>query len=207
MVKQVYFKIILPSLLFFLGCNVSAQSKFIDHVKSQKTGEGKVIINQSPLIDDVVNNIPKPAKKAETPTPPKAKPNEDKKHEQGEKPSETKPKDSPTRNHAEGNNEHTPDYARISGTRQRYKATGYRIQIFTGSNSHSDKMKAYSIGENCQRRFPMLSVYPRFINPRWVCRVGDFRTHEDAQEYAKKIRAARITKEVRIVRCEVLLAR
>ena len=68
-------------------------------------------------------------------------------------------------------------------------------------------MKAYAIGETCQKKFPMLSVYPRFINPRWVCRVGDFRTHEDAQEYAKKIRASGISREVRIVRCEVLLAR
>lgn len=91
--------------------------------------------------------------------------------------------------------------------RQRYRAQGYRIQIFTGSNSHEDKMRAYAIGRKCQQRFPMLSIYPRFVNPRWICRVGDFRTHAEAQAFVNKIKAARITHEIRIVKSEVLLAR
>ena len=44
------------------------------------------------------------------------------------------------------------------------------------------------------------------ISPRWICRVGDFKTHEEAEQYAAKIRAAHLSNEVRIVRCEVLLA-
>ena len=158
--------------MLIAGCTVSAQSKFTEHVKSQQTGEGKVVIIQTPQIDDVVNNTPQPVKK--NPATPS---NEQRGHDSSKKPSESNGKDKPAHSHIGDN------------------------------NSHNDKMKAYAIGETCQKKFPMLSVYPRFINPRWVCRVGDFRTHEDAQEYAKKIRASGISREVRIVRCEVLLAR
>ena len=182
MTNQVYVRTILTCIMLIAGCTVSAQSKFTEHVKSQQTGEGKVVIIQTPQIDDVVNNTPQPVKNNPA---------------------------TPSNEQHIGDNNHNPaETAPVpSGTRHRYKGQGYRIQIYTGNNSHNDKMKAYAIGETCQKKFPMLSVYPRFINPRWVCRVGDFRTHEDAQEYAKKIRASGISREVRIVRCEVLLAR
>ena len=195
--------------MLILGCSASAQSKFTDYVKSQRTGDGRVVIIQTPEIDDVVNNILPQKKKSLTPTATKTKLIETPNHESGKKINES-PRQGKTNRmqNTENAGEHAYENDHIfNGTRQRYKTTGYRIQIFTGSNSHNDKMKAYSIGEACQRKFPMLSVYPRFINPRWVCRVGDFRTHEDAQQYARKIRAARVTTEVRIVRCEVLLAR
>ena len=48
--------------MLIAGCTVSAQSKFTEHVKSQQTGEGKVVIIQTPQIDNVVNNTPQPVK-------------------------------------------------------------------------------------------------------------------------------------------------
>lgn len=203
MTNQVYVRTILTCIMLIAGCTVSAQSKFTEHVKSQQTGERKVVIIQTPQIDDVVNNTPQPVKN--NPATPS---NEQRGHDSSKKPSESNGKDKPAHSHVGDNNHNPAETTPVpSGTRHRYKGHGYRIQIYTGNNSHNDKMKAYAIGETCQKKFPMLSVYPRFINPRWVCRVGDFRTHEDAQEYAKKIRASGISREVRIVRCEVLLAR
>lgn len=176
-----------------LSTSAAAQSTFTQYVRKQNAGDGKVTVIQDARIDDVVNNVKTADKK---PTDTKPATDKDKKQDG----------DGQTAGHREGAGE--ADDARTTHTeRQRYRAMGYRIQIFTGSNSRSDKMKAYDIGEKCQKKFPMLSVYPRFISPRWVCRVGDFKTLADAQEYAKKIKAAHLSLEVRIVKCEVLLAR
>lgn len=169
------------ALFFAMVATAQAQTTFTQHVKSQKAGEGKVVIIQDSLIDAIVNNIRRAEKKTTTT-------GRDKKDTVGADHKLT-----------EGADE------TASHTRVRYKASGYRIQIFTGSNSHNDKQQAHDIGEKCQKLFPTLSAYPRFISPRWICRVGDFATIEEAQEYLQKIREARISKESRIVKCEVLL--
>ena len=69
--------------MLIAGCTVSAQSKFTEHVKSQQTGEGKVVIIQTPQIDDVVNNTPQPVKN--NPATPS---NEQRGHDSSKKPSD-----------------------------------------------------------------------------------------------------------------------
>ena len=90
-------------------------------------------------------------------------------------------------------------------SRQRRKAMGYRICIFTGGNSRADKEKAIQMGQKCRNLFGELAAYPSFVSPRWVTHVGDFRTREDAQKYVTRIRKAHISYEVRIVKSEVNL--
>lgn len=166
-----------------------------------------MVVVQDSLIDYAVNNKTLPTAKSTTKHKVSPSAEKDKNHKTTHKEKETEKNSETTApatstEHTVHESEHTATHS----VRQRYKAQGYRIQIFTGSNSHADKQKAYDVGRQCQKAFPMLSVYPRFVSPRWICRVGDFRNHEDAQTYARKIRAARIGTEVRIVRCEVLLA-
>ncbi len=90
--------------------------------------------------------------------------------------------------------------------RQRFKAQGYRIQIYTGGNRRSDKQAAQRMQQKCQKAFPELAAYVHFISPHWVCRVGDFRHKEDAQRYARKIRAKKFTFEARVVSSNILVA-
>lgn len=191
-------------LLLSLPVAASAQTTFTAHVRKQGAGDGKVVIVQDAQIDKVVNNggQAKPATKPATPPNSKSTAPEHKNAAHEKATAEAAQHRHPIE-HADT----TDEPAATHIVRQRYRAQGYRIQIYTGSNSHQDKMQAYAIGAKCQKRFPMLSVYPRFVNPRWICRVGDFRTYADAQEYVNKIKAARISREVRIVKCEVLLAR
>lgn len=85
----------------------------------------------------------------------------------------------------------------------RRKGAGYRIQIFTGGNSRSDRMRANRMGGICRSYFPELSVYTHFESPRWICRVGDFKTLEDARIYVRKMRKLKAFKELRIVRSVV----
>lgn len=184
-------QLLLCSLIisFMTVFTAMGQSTFTEHVKKQKASEGKVIIIQSKAIEDAVNGVkPKPAQHVE----------ENKK----KTPVENGNGKSSSQEKEEGEN---PDKNSSShhGSVRRHKAMGYRIQIYTGGNSNKDKMQAYEIGRKCQGVFPMLSSYPRFINPRWTCRVGDFRNHEEAEKFADKIRAAKISKEIRIVKCEV----
>lgn len=85
----------------------------------------------------------------------------------------------------------------------RRKGAGYRIQIFTGGNSRADRVRANRMGGLCRSYFPELSVYTHFESPRWICRVGDFKTAEDARVYVQKMRSMKVFKELRIVRSVV----
>ncbi len=90
--------------------------------------------------------------------------------------------------------------------RTRYKVRGFRIQIYTGGNTRNHKAQAHSVAGKARQAAPELGTYVQFQSPHWICRVGDFRNREDAQRYVKRLRAAGVSNEARIVSCEVLLA-
>jgi len=46
-----------------------------------------------------------------------------------------------------------------------------------------------------------------FISPHWVCRVGDFKTREEAARYVTRLRKARVSYEVRVVSSPILAIR
>ena len=60
--------------------------------------------------------------------------------------------------------------------RRSYKVNGYRVQVFAGGNSRADKIKAQNAGNSVKQAFPSQPVYVHFYSPRWICRVGNFRT-------------------------------
>ncbi|MGM9699707.1 MAG: SPOR domain-containing protein [Prevotella sp.] len=61
-----------------------------------------------------------------------------------------------------------------------YKVNGYRVQAFAGGNTRSDRQKAQNIGDAIKLKFPEQPIYVHFYSPRWICRVGNFRTYEEA---------------------------
>lgn len=93
----------------------------------------------------------------------------------------------------------------VAASRPRQKASGYRIQIYSGSNGRKSKQEAYRVGEVCHTFFPELSVYCRYKEPRWYCRVGDFPTMEAAQHYVALMRRTSQFMECHIVKSQVLL--
>lgn len=80
---------------------------------------------------------------------------------------------------------------------------GYRIQIFTGANSRADKEKAIKLQHRSEALFPDMKSYCSFISPRWVVRIGDFSTREEAMLRIAEVRESGLSKEVRLVRCKV----
>lgn len=73
--------------------------------------------------------------------------------------------------------------------RNSYKVNGYRVQAFQGGNTRADKMKAQEACNRIKQKFPDQPVYVHFYSPRWVCRVGNFKTYEEANHMLQSIRA------------------
>lgn len=73
--------------------------------------------------------------------------------------------------------------------KSRRKVTGYRIQAFSGGNSRADRQKAERTGSAIKMRYPNLPIYVHFYNPRWICRVGNFRSYSEAARVLKDIKA------------------
>ena len=69
-----------------------------------------------------------------------------------------------------------------------YKVTGYRVQAYAGGNTRNDRRTAETVGNNIKRRFPEQPIYVHFYSPRWICRVGNFRTYEEAHAMLVEIR-------------------
>ena len=88
----------------------------------------------------------------------------------------------------------------LTGTR--IQARGYRVQVYFGSNQRADQTQAQRIGTRVMGMFPELRAYTSFISPHWICRVGDFTTHEDASAYMHKIKARGIS-EAMVVKSEI----
>ena len=83
------------------------------------------------------------------------------------------------------------------------KARGYRVQVFAGNNSRLARQEANEIAEEIREEFPELSVYVFFQPPRWLCRVGDYRSIEEADAVMRRLKATGKFKEVSIVREQI----
>lgn len=83
------------------------------------------------------------------------------------------------------------------------KAKGYRVQIYAGNNSRVARNEANSMAEKVKGEFPDIPVYAYFQPPRWLCRIGDFRSIEEADAVMRRLKATGIFKEVSIVREQI----
>ena len=85
------------------------------------------------------------------------------------------------------------------------KVQGFRVQVYAGNNSQQARTEATQIAEKVKTLFPDLDVYTQFISPRWLCRVGDYRSIEEADAVMRKLKEAGNFKEVSIVRSLIKL--
>lgn len=204
-------------VLFVLGISMTANAQtFLEHVKQQKTGEGKVTVSQSQAIDELVNgqkpaapvttatgtgntetrqttaNDPKTATEATTHTSGTTTESETRRTETETRRTETetrRPDMSSSSSTNEDESETTTVDMRKKVMRNSYKVTGYRVQAFAGGNSRADKQKAEQAGRDIKMRYPELPVYVHFYSPQWKCRVGNFRSLSEANKVLKNIRA------------------
>ena len=160
------------TLCIGVATHAGAQT-FTQRIQQQKSGQGTVTISQDEQIDQLVNSenlMPgKPvagANSSSTTTTNAAKPSTN-----AAKPNGTT---------AQPDDETEVDTSKkvMRGT----KVSGYRVQAFAGGNSRKDRQQAEQIGNNIKAHFGNVPVYVHFYSPRWICRVGNYRTYEEAHQ-------------------------
>lgn len=182
---------------------------YMDHLRQTKSGKAGVTVTQSKAIDDLVNGSNKGAPVTspvtrpvagkmggikKTPTNAVAARTPRERTEAPRKETENKrlaePRDRETaRNGKSEDGMEVPsvDMSKkvMRGSR---KVPGYRVQAFAGGNTRNDKQTAQQIGNAIKMRYPELPIYVHFYSPRWICRVGNFRSYQEAQHVLKQVR-------------------
>lgn len=90
-----------------------------------------------------------------------------------------------------------------SNSEQVLKVPGFRVQVYAGKNSRESRAEATSLGNKVKELFPESPVYTLFISPRWLCKVGDFRSIEEADVMMRLLQETGEFKEVTIVKEQI----
>ena len=172
----------------------NAQTTFTQRLQKSNASEGKVTVTQSKEIDDLVNgpqDVVTPAKQntqsnqstQNTPTTQTSQqPLSTRQTQQTQRPQQTTTTQSET----------TPDTTYTEEPHKKvlkgYKVNGYRVQIFAGGNSRDARVKAERTGREINSLFPGEPVYVHFYSPRWICRMGNYRTYEEAHQMLNAVK-------------------
>ena len=185
--------------IFIIHCSLfispTRAQTFTQRIQKTTVGEGKVTVTHSQDIDDLVNgNQAADDKTAETTA-------DDKTKTAHEKTSRAQ-RDSIIASHTTTTSDtlQGPPDTRKKVMRGGYKVWGYRVQVFAGGNQRKDRQKAQQTGNSIKAAFPDQPVYVHFYSPRWICRMGNYRTYEEAYQMLSSVKkmgfnAATIIKE------------
>ncbi len=160
-------------IVFFVCCMtyVNAQT-FLDRLRIVDNTLGKVTVIQSKTIDELVNG------RKQSPT---------QKHKKDTILVNNGVPKSVTDSTKNGKNDSVPvvDNGVVGPAR---KIMGFRVQVFAGNNSRVSRNKARDIGEHLKSEFPEHAVYVHFYSPRWICRMGNYKTREEAEVMLQKVK-------------------
>ena len=196
---------------------MSFAQTYLEHIQQKTPGLGSITVTQSKAIDELVNGkqvAPINEKKAtttpqdiHTKTTPSTTPNKNNKASEPQKkltpdsvkkpehhePTAEKPAahEAPVKKtETEKEENETPMVdMRKKVMRGSYKVTGYRVQAYAGGNSRNDRLKAEQIGNAIKMKYPDQPVYVHFYSPRWICRIGNYRSLAEAKKMLAKVRA------------------
>jgi hypothetical protein len=169
--------------------NADAQT-FTQRIQKQVAGQGSITIRQDSVIDQLVNSATLGIKSSG----------------QAAKPSQTSSTSPTSTSSTSSSTSHTSTTSHTSSTSptttsaipdtidtskkimRGMKITGYRVQVFAGGNSRADRQKAERIRDDIKAHFSTVPVYAHFYSPRWICRVGNYRTYEEAHQMLVTLR-------------------
>ena len=178
----------LPFCLFtFLPFNLTAQT-FLDRLQKPVNGQGTVTLHQDSAINRIVLD-PQSTVKPED-----------------RKPTQTT---TPTRQNNTAANDSTRTTpattpATTTTVRTRRVIDGYKVQAFAGGNSREDRKKAERVANEIRTQLPNVAVSAHFYSPRWVCRVGNYRTREEARQMLSTLKGMGYSQAL-IVRTKVTI--
>ncbi len=141
---------------------------YLEHLQASEAGKGKVTVHETSELDLLVNGIAVASTDSNKPTAqkPTAKPS------------------------TIVNDSVAVEQTDAPKTGVARKMQGYRIQVYAGGNTRNDKAKAESIGGRIRASFPSEAVYVHFSSPRWICRMGNYKTYDEAMTMLNRVRAA-----------------
>ena len=205
---------ILSCLIVCITAIAHAQT-YTQHLQQKAAGKGSVVVTQSEEIDKLVNTANvnprqqetahKPAT-AEKPTSTAVKttPTAASKSQKLENVAHSNPTHNNAAHHGtEPRHESTQHHNTATETaeaeapavdmskkvmRRSYKTNGYRVQVFAGGNSRNDKIKAQQAGNAVKAAFPSQPIYVHFYSPRWICRMGNYRTYDEANAILQQVK-------------------
>ena len=163
-----------------------AQTAYTEQLQKTEEGQGTVTIHQSKAITDLVNGVTKSVVSQQKTTQPKQQVDTTKATAQ-----ETKQREDSTLTNLQ------------ITTGKKVRVNGYRIQVYLGGNSRQAKYEAQQMGRRVKSYIGDLAVYTHFISPHWICRVGDFRTYEEANEVFQQLKQTNNFSEAVIVKSKV----
>jgi hypothetical protein len=173
-----------------IGCisAADAQSSFTQRLQQSKNGEGKITVTQDKAIDELVNGpvVTAPTRTKTTTT--QQKPTETQ-QKATEKPAEKKEIEHKVVavEHHDTTTIDSPEEIQKK-IMKGVKVAGYRVQVFAGGNTRNDRLKAERIGSEIKSLFPGVPVYVHFYSPRWICRMGNYRTYEEAHAVLERVK-------------------
>ena len=181
---------------------LSAQTTFTQRIQQKsKAGEGKVTVTHDKAIDELVNGPnAQTAQAAQTLQSTSSAQKQASKDATGDKTTTPKTDSEKAREQLRRITEQTTDTTDtpVIDTRRKvmrggYKINGYRVQAFAGGNQRKDRQRAEQVGNTIKASYPEEPIYVHFYSPRWICRVGNYRTYEEAHQMLMNIRKLGIT--------------
>ena len=173
-----------------IGCIsvADAQSSFTQRLQQSKNGEGKITVTQDKAIDELVNGpvVTAPTRTKTTTTQQKPTETQQKTAEKPAEKKELEPKAVAVEHHDTTTIDAPEEIQKkiMKGV----KVAGYRVQVFAGGNTRNDRVKAERIGSEIKSLFPGVPVYVHFYSPRWICRMGNYRTYEEAHAVLERVK-------------------
>ena len=163
-------KILSIFCLALVAITTNAQT-FLENLQKEQAGQGSVTVIEDPAIDSLVNGnggpvIPDPAVQRHA-------------HKQ-------EVKKTPEEEEAD-------NLAKKLDTRKKimsnsYKTQGYRVQVYSGGSTRTDRQKAETAGAVMKTNFPNEPIYVHFYSPSWKCRMGNYKELQDAREILAKVK-------------------
>jgi hypothetical protein len=177
-------KLVVVLITYHLSFITTSAQTYTQRIQKTAQGQGTVTIHQDEAIDELVNGVATPATPKKD-SKPAAKPQNQTPKTQTPTPN---PKPQTPAVVVEQPEPAVVDSVDNAGSKRTFKTTGYRIQVFAGGNTRRDRQRAEQAGNALRQLYPGEEVYVHFYSPRWICRLGNYRTYEEAHEKMLEIR-------------------
>lgn len=170
------------TFILCVGMMVHANAQtFTDRVQKKEGGKGTVTLHQSSEIEQLLND-PTATDVQQQPTKPTPPAQPSQQSQPSQKPQPSQKSQQPQQKPTTADVDVTPQ--KPTGAR---KVIGYRVQAYAGGNSRKDRQAAEQACNNIKAQIPGVAVDVHFYSPRWICRVGNFRTYEEAHQMMVKL--------------------